>query len=148
ASHELRTPLTALRTEVEVSLGKPLTLDEAIHALGNVLEELARMSRLTDQLLTLSRRDAGVEHLALAPLDLYPVVAGVVETMQPLAETKDVQLRLDGKGPVPVTGDESLLRQVFINLLDNALKYTPEKGKVIVRIGREGEAAKVSVEDT
>jgi heavy metal sensor kinase len=148
ASHELRTPLTALRTEVEVILGKPLTLDDATQALGNVLEELVRMSRLTDQLLTLSRRDAGVEQLTLSPLDLYSLVVGVVDTMQPLAAAKEVQLRLDGEGPVPVAGDESRLRQVFINLLDNALKYTPERGRVTVRVGRRGETAIVAVEDT
>ncbi len=148
ASHELRTPLTALRTEVEVTLGKPLTLDDAMQALGNVLEELVRMSRLTDQLLMLSRRDAGVEQLTLCPVDLHALVADVVDTMQPLAEAKEVQLRLDGEGPVPVAGDESRLRQVFINLLDNALKYTPERGRVTVRVGCRGEAAIVAVEDT
>src|SRR5439155_21810754 len=61
ASHELRTPLTVLRSEVEVALGKPLTADDHRELLETILEELTRMSRLTDQLLTLSRRDAGVE---------------------------------------------------------------------------------------
>jgi two-component system, OmpR family, heavy metal sensor histidine kinase CusS len=148
ASHELRTPLTALRAEVEVTLGKPLTLDNATQALGNILEELVRMSRLTDQLLTLSRRDAGVEQLTLTPLDLHSLAAGVVDTMQPLAEAKEVQLRLDGEDPVQVAGDEGRLRQVFINLLDNALKFTPERGRVTVRVERRGEAAVVAVEDT
>jgi heavy metal sensor kinase len=148
ASHELRTPLTALRTEVEVALGKQLTLAEALLVLGNVLEELVRMSRLTDQLLTLSRRDAGVEELTKVPLSLGALVAGVVEAMQPLAEAKGVLLSLHGKDNVVVAGDEGRLRQVFINLLDNALKYTPAGGRVSVRVERHGQMAIVVVEDT
>ena len=144
ASHELRTPLTALRTEVEVTLSKPLALEDAVQALGNVLEELVRMSRLTDQLLTLSRRDAGVEHLTLSSLDLHSLVAGVVDTMQPLAEAKVVELWLDGEGPAPVTGDESRLRQVFINLLDNAAKCPKWKGDRSDRTG--GRGGQVTVE--
>jgi heavy metal sensor kinase len=148
SSHELRTPLTALRTEVEVALSKPLTLADAIVVLGDVLEELVRMSRLTDQLLTLSRRDAGVERFVPSLLDLHALVAGVVDAMRPLAEAKEVLLRLDGESPVPVAGDEGRLRQVFINLVDNAVKYTPTGGSVTVRVGQRSRAAIVAIEDT
>jgi heavy metal sensor kinase len=149
ASHELRTPLTVLRSEVEVGLGRTLTVAEHRDLLGAILEELGRMSRLTDQLLTLSRRDAGVEHLVAVTLDLGPVVGGVVEALRPLAEAKGVRLRLEAEAPsCPVAGDEALLRQVFINLLDNALKYTPEGGEVTVRLGQAGRAAIVVVADT
>jgi two-component system, OmpR family, heavy metal sensor histidine kinase CusS len=148
ASHELRTPLTALRMEVEVALGRTQTVDEAVQALGNILEELVRMSHLTDQLLTLSRRDAGVEQLARTPQDLHALVAGVVDSMQALAESKEIQLQIEGRGPLWVKGNESSLRQVFINTLDNALKFTPEKGKVIVRIIRLNGTVRVTVADT
>jgi len=148
ASHELRTPLTALRTEVEVALGKALTQTQVFGVLENVLEEIVRMSRLTDQLLALSRRDAGVEQLVATPLDLPILVAGVVDALRPLAEAKDVQLRFEGESFVAVPGDEGRLRQVFINLLDNALKYTPPKGTVTVRVGRQGGKAFVAVADT
>jgi heavy metal sensor kinase len=148
ASHELRTPLTALRTEVEVALRKPLSAAEQQQLLGSLLEELGRMSRLTDQLLTLSRRDAGVEQFDPAPLDLHSLVAGVVDTMQPLAESNGLRLRLDGQGLVQVVGDAGRLRQVFINLLDNALKYTPAGGTVTVRVGQRDLSATVAVVDT
>jgi heavy metal sensor kinase len=147
ASHELRTPLTVLRTEVEVALGKArVPADQEL--LGNMLEELGRMSRLTDQLLTLSRRDAGVEQATPVPVALLPLVAGVVDAMTPLAEARGVRLRLDPQGPAVVAGDEGRLRQVLINLLDNALKYTPARGTVTVRAGCRGGEGFIEVEDT
>jgi heavy metal sensor kinase len=148
ASHELRTPLTVLRTEVEVAQGKTLSPAEYQHLLGNVLEELARMTRLTDQLLTLSRRDAGVEQFTPAPLNLHAVVSSVVEGLRPLAESREVSLRLDGETAVQVAGDEGRLRQVFINVLDNALKYTPQGGTVTVQIRRQASGGVVTVADT
>jgi heavy metal sensor kinase len=148
ASHELRTPLTALRAEVEVALAGQLTALDHQRLLGSVLEELVRLSRLTDQLLTLSRRDAGVEQFHAAPVPLSALVAGVVEAMQPLADARGVRLRLDDNPGTEVAGDEGRLRSVFINLLDNALKYTPAGGTVTVRVSRRGTAGVVAVEDT
>jgi signal transduction histidine kinase len=118
------------------------------HLLGNILEELVRMSRLTDQLLSLSRRDAGVEQFAPAPLALHLLAAGVVDTLRPLAESKGVQLRLDTEAPVQITGDEGRLRQVLINVLDNSLKYTCEGGTVTVRVGQTDRAGIVTIADT
>jgi heavy metal sensor kinase len=148
ASHELRTPLTALRTEVEVALGKQLTAPEHRQLLAGILEELGRMSRLTDQLLTLSRRDAGVEHFTPGPVGLNALLAGLVDALQPLAESKGLQLRLESERPVAVVGDEGRLRQVFLNLLDNSLKYTPGGGSVTVRVGGRNLPGTVAVEDT
>jgi len=75
-------------------------------------------------------------------------VAGVVETMRPLAESKGLSLRLNGDGALWVRGDEARLRQVFYNLFDNAIKYTPEGGTVEVAAGRRGSSAVVTVRDT
>jgi heavy metal sensor kinase len=148
ASHELRTPLTALRTEVEVALGKSLSPAEHQQLLAGLLEELVRMSRLTDQLLTLSRRDAGVEQFNPVPLDLAGLAASVVEVMRPLAESRGLHLHFDERARVTVEGDEGRLRQVVVNVLDNALKYTPEGGRVAVRVDRHGRNAVLLVEDT
>ncbi len=148
ASHELRTPLTALRSEVEVALRKQLSAAEHQQLLGSVLEELGRLSRLTDQLLALSRRDAGVEQIDAVAVELRSLVAGVADALQPLAVAKGLQLRLVGEAPIQLQGDPGRLRQVFINLLDNAIKYTPAGGTVTVQIGKRNLSAFVAVQDT
>jgi heavy metal sensor kinase len=147
ASHELRTPLTAIRTEAEVALRLPLNTAEYQHLLGSILEECDRLTRLTDQLLTLSREDAGTVRLAREPVDLAALLDSVVETMRPLAEAKELQLHMGEKSVTRIHGDEIRLRQVFYNLLDNAIKYTPAGGTVAVRLEQRNQEAVVTVRD-
>jgi heavy metal sensor kinase len=148
ASHELRTPLTALRAELEAALRQPaLSVEQQRHLLGSLLEECQRLSKLTDQLLTLARQDAGVATTADEPVDLTALVGGVVDTMQPLADEKGIELRDASEGAVPLRGDGSRLRQVFYNLIENAIKYTAPGGKVIVRAEQRDAAAVVTVRD-
>src|SRR5205823_2269078 len=92
ASHELRTPLTAIRTETEVALRRPLGTNECRQLLGSILEECDRLTRLTDQLLTLSREDAGAAQQPREPVDIAGLVETVVETMRPLAEARNLSL--------------------------------------------------------
>jgi heavy metal sensor kinase len=148
ASHELRTPLAALRAEAEIALGKPLSAEEHQELLGSILEECDRLGRLTDQLLSLSREDARAAAPIREPLDLAALVDGVTETMRPLAEAKGLRLVSGSKGPVAVLGDEARLREVFYNLLDNAIKYTAEGGRVEVAVGQRDGQAVVTVRDT
>jgi heavy metal sensor kinase len=148
ASHELRTPLTAIRTEAEVALAKPLTAAEHLDLLGSILEECGRLTRLTEQLLALAREDAGASPQAHEPLDLAALLGAVAETMRPLAEAKGLRLDVRGADGLGVHGDSARLRQVFYNLLDNAVKYTPEGGSIEVRLGRGGHEAVVTVRDT
>jgi heavy metal sensor kinase len=148
ASHELRTPLTAIRTEVEVALARPLDLAEHQQLLGSILEECSRLSRLTDQLLALAREDARVAHQAQEPVDLASLMADVAETMLPLAEAKELHLRVKVKAAALVRGDASRLREVFFNLLDNGIKYTPKGGEVEARVDQNGSEAIVTVRDT
>jgi heavy metal sensor kinase len=147
ASHELRTPLAAIRAEAEVALSEPSVAPDQRHLLGSILEECGRLTRLTEQLLALAREDAGVGRAAGEPVDLAELVGGAAETMRPLAEARG--LRLDFAGtPARVKGDGARLRQVFYNLIDNAIKYTPEGGEVEVRVeARLGDAV-VTVRDT
>jgi heavy metal sensor kinase len=148
ASHELRTPLAALRAEAEVALSRPDVPPEQQFLLGSILEECERLGRLTDQLLTLAREDAGVgPPLVQEEVNLAALVAGVTETMRPLADARAVRLHFTGK-PVTVRGDPARLRQVFYNLVDNAIKYTPEGGTVQVEVESSGGSAIASVRDT
>jgi heavy metal sensor kinase len=148
ASHELRTPLTVIRTEAEVALAKPLDGGEYRNLLSSILEECERLTRLTDQLLALAREDAGAGRPTLESLDLSAVVHGVVEDMRPLAEARGLGLRMEANGAAPVHGDALRLRQVFFNLVDNAIKYTPSGGEVAVRVDRRDGEAVVTVRDT
>lgn len=148
ASHELRTPLTAIRTETEVALGRPSMPAEHQHLLGSILEECERLTRLTDQLLTLSREDAGVARPVRESIDLAALVSEVVDTMRTVGEAKGIELHLVGSDAVPMHGDEARLRQVFYNLLDNAIKYTPSGGAINVQVNRTGGQAVVTVHDT
>jgi heavy metal sensor kinase len=148
ASHELRTPLTAIRTETEVALGKSLTTADYHFLLGSILEECQRLTRLTDQLLTLCREDAGKMPPLREPVDLTRLIEVVVETMRPLAEIKRLQIDTAGNGPWRIQGDATRLRQVFYNLLDNAIKYTPEGGKIEIQLGKSDHAAVVRLRDT
>jgi heavy metal sensor kinase len=149
ASHELRTPLTAIRTEAEVALGRSLPASDYQQLLGSVLEECERLTRLTDQLLALSREEAGVARLVREPVDVAALVGRVTETMRPLAEAKGLDLRWQpaGNGRL-VAGDETRLREVFYNLLDNAIKYTPPGGRIEIRLVHQDRAAVVTLRDT
>jgi two-component system sensor histidine kinase BaeS len=96
----------------------------------------------------LSREDAGMIPQACGPVDLSSLVAGVVETMRPLTEAKGLRLQAGGNGPLGIHGDEARLRQVFYNLLDNAIKYTSEGGTIEVQLARHDKTAMVSIRDT
>ena len=148
ASHELRTPLTAIRTEAEVALAKPLGLTEHQQLLGSILEECDRLTRLTDQLLALAREDVCAARQAQQRVNLAALVGEVAETMRPLADAKELRLDVEVNGATWVLGDAPRLREVFFNLIDNGIKYTPEGGEVALWVGQNGLEAVVTVRDT
>lgn len=148
ASHELRTPLTAIRSVGEVALREPAGGEACREAIGSMLEETDRLTGLTDNLLTLARGEAGKARLALAPTDLAGLVGEVVDELHVLAEEKEQDLAWAGGPPVTATVDAATLRQAVINVLHNAIRYTPRGGRVRVAIGTEqGGAAVIDVDD-
>jgi heavy metal sensor kinase len=148
ASHELRTPLAVLRTEAELALARSDGRAEQQQLLGSILEECERLTKLTDQLLTLSREDAGVAKANREPVDLSSLVRDVADTLSPLAEAGQIRLEVRAEHPAIVRGDAARLRRVFVNLLDNALKYTPHGGAVNVELSVASGCATVDVRDT
>ena len=148
ASHELRTPLTALKGQVEVALARPREPDEYRAVLGVVNEEVDRLIHLVGSLLTLARADAGEIPLAREPISLGDAVSGAVEQLEPLADQRGISLILEPGPETTIEADESLLLQLLLNLLDNAIKYTPATGTVQVSWAVKGESAFVTVSDS
>jgi len=130
ASHELRTPLTALRTVGEVGLREPRTPAEYRDIVGSMLEEAGRLTRLVEDLLALSRFDSNRVPLAPEPLDLGVLAREVASHLGVLAEEKSIDLRVHTHGHTMVLADRPTLRQAVINVLDNAIKYSPT-GKTV-----------------
>ncbi len=148
ASHELRTPLTVLRGELE-SLAQDAQLKvHTRESLGSLLEEVDRLSEIVESLLALSRLDAGEASAERVKFDLAELVTTTAEQMSLLAEDKGIKVECDAAPDVIVEGDRSRMKQVVVNLLDNAIKYTPNGGRVLLRIARDGDHAILEVADT
>ncbi len=129
ASHELRTPLTILRGEAEVALRKERSADEYRAVLASGLEEIQRMGRIVEDLLLLAKGDLGEVTVEKTPLDLAPFLRELGDQAQALAAAGELQLTLAGGPSAVVMADPLRLRQLFWNLLDNAVKYTPPGGR-------------------
>jgi len=147
-SHELRTPLTAIRSVGEVGLRGHR--DEAGYRaiIGSMLEEVERLADLVDRLLALSRAEARFATLSLEDVDLCELADEVVGHLGVLAEEKGQSLRVEREAGLVVRGDRVVLRQALINLVDNAIKFTPRGGTIRVRVTREGNDAVVEVVDS
>jgi len=149
ASHELRTPLTAIRSVGEVALQRSLSAPGYREVIGSMLEEVDRLTRLVESLLTLTRGESGRIQPTLEIVNLSGLAVSVVEHLRVLAEEKEQSLAIDVAAEVSAKCDPAILRLGLINVLDNAIKYTPGRGtiRVGVRETSSGEAA-IEVEDT
>ncbi len=148
ASHELKTPLTVLRADIERTMQSPNVADDQLPALEEALAETARMADLVDSLLTLARADEGRFDLYREPLNLEPVVREVMETAVILGEASGVRITLERVDPITVDADAVRLRQLFLNLVTNAVKYTQKNGNVTISLEDRGDHAAFVVQDT
>jgi signal transduction histidine kinase len=148
ASHELRTPLTVLRADVERAMSANVPPSEQLVALEEALHETTRMADLVDSLLTLARADEGRFDLHRKPIDLEPLVHDVFETAVILGEEAGLHVNLTAAESVVVLADPTRLRQLFLNLITNAIKYTTRGGEVELRLVRRGDEVTFTVRDT
>ncbi len=148
-SHDLRTPLTAVSGWSQALLdGATETPDEVRHAAETIHNEAARMARLVNDLLDLARMESGQLQLQRREVDLSEIVADVYRSQSPRARARQIDLRLDAPQPLPVYGDPDRLTQVFTNLVDNALTYTPSGGEVHLATRAVDGSAEGAVSDT
>jgi two-component system phosphate regulon sensor histidine kinase PhoR len=148
-SHELRTPLAALKSVIETLHSAALEDKEiAEEFLDRADEEIDRLVQMVEELLELSRIESGEMTLALKSVDIPEVLANAVARLHPQAERAGLQLDLEIAGPLPpVEGDAQQLERVVVNLVHNALKFTPAGGKIRVSAGRTEDGLTVEVED-
>ncbi len=148
ASHELRTPLAALRGEMESVVEQALILPELRDRVGSALEEVDRLAKIVDALFAISRLDAGEAQQERVRFDLALLAAGTTEQMSLLAEDKGLIVDCDVLENVNVEGDRARIKQVVVNLLDNAIKYTPRGGSINLNVHAAGGKAVIEVVDT
>jgi heavy metal sensor kinase len=149
ASHELRTPVAIMRGEAEVALSrKTRSADEYRESLSALQKESERLTHIVEDLFTLTRADAGQYPIQPREFYLDELITDCVHSARTLALAKKISLNFEGAEESPVRADESLLRRMILNLLDNAIKYTPEGGRVTVTCSKIGDQYALSITDT
>jgi heavy metal sensor kinase len=146
-AHELRTPLAALRGDIEMAMRQPTGGDLQQRA-ASQLEEIDRLKRLIDQILVLARAEAGEIPLAMENVDLGSLASTLVDQIEPVAQAREIILRCEQVDGVIVQGDADWLKRLVLNLLDNAIKFTPSGGRVLVDVSRQDVLARLAVRDT
>lgn len=148
ASHELRTPLAVLATQADLALDQARRPEDYRSALQEIRQQAMQMTRLLAELLTLARADYGNVTIDHEELDLTALVADTAATLAPLAEAAGVRLTTAAGAPVAISGDQARLTQLIINLVDNALKHTPDGGAVALEVAVAGERVVLRVTDS
>ena len=148
ASHELRTPLAIMRSELESLVQEPGIAEALRERLGSLLEETEHLSRITEQLMTIARLDAGEARAESVTVDLSELVRNTAEQMQLLAIEKQLSITIKADIRVNVRGDKTRLRQVIVNLLGNAIKYTPNGGSIELKVESKAHTACLTVRDS
>ena len=147
ASHELRTPLTITKGETELALRKPRSPEVYREALESNLEEIDRMSRIVEELLFLSRADLGEVHVASDPVQLDTLVQEIQMQAMVLGKEQQISTTLGQVEPLRVSGDEWRLRELILNVVDNAVKYSLPRGTVELGLTQHRGMARVTVRD-
>ena len=148
ASHELRTPLAIMQAEATLALSKERTEDEYKKSLETISQESTYMSSVIGKLLFLARSDAGKEQFNFEDVDLKDLITGLSTNVEALASDKGIKFTVDAQENLVVSGDKVKLRQLFINILENAVRYTPADGNISVSLVRKDGGALAIISDT
>jgi heavy metal sensor kinase len=147
ASHELRTPLTALRAVGEVALRQPENSAALRDTIGSMLEEAQRLNDLIESLLTLARMESGKVAVSLEPVNFTALVAEVRDSLQVLATEKKQTIGLLRDDSITETADRVLLRQALVNIIHNAIRYSPPQTWIAIRVARRDKQGVIEITD-
>ena len=148
ASHELRTPLAIMQAEATLALSKERTEADYKKSLETISQESTYMSSVIGKLLFLARSDAGKEQLNFEDVDLKDLITGLSTNVEAMAMDKGIKFTVDAHENLVVRGDKVKLRQLFINILENAVRYTPADGNISVSLVRKDDSALATISDT
>jgi signal transduction histidine kinase len=149
ASHELRTPLAVIQTYLELLFRHPSkTIEEESETIFKSLTEVKRINNLVEELLTLARSDSNEQQIRPEYFKMDRLLSLIVEQFIPIAEMKDIRIKASIDRELNYFGDQERLHQLFVILLDNALKFTPTKGTVFISCKKEGNYLKIIMKDT
>jgi heavy metal sensor kinase len=150
AAHELRTPINALRSRLEVTLEQERTPDEYRKILGETAEQMATLTESVQAMMRLAQSEAGLRAEDRVPVELGPLLRDVAEFFEPLADEQGLKLEVGPIAEASIDGEPTWLHRCFANLIDNAVRYTPEGGSINVcsELVQEGAAIEVRVRDT
>ncbi len=148
AAHELRTPLTALKGRIDVTLSRPRPVSEYTATLQDMEGQVDRLINLSNDLLFMARLDQRERPFQLEPIKLHDFLGAIVEQVSPLAAAKQIELSEAVPDDLSIQGDIDLLIRLFLNLLDNAIKYTPEHGQVAIIAQSDTQQVTISITDT
>jgi heavy metal sensor kinase len=146
-AHDLRTPLAALRGEIELALQRRANDETEQRALVSQIEELDKLKRLIDHVLTLARAESGQIHLRFSAVDVGELATFLVEQLEPVAQARGVNLACERSGSTLATADASWLERLLLNLLDNAMKFTPAGGSIVVGVQGTEDGVRLDVRD-
>lgn len=149
ASHEMRTPLTIMSGEMEVALKKTRGVNEYKNIIASSKQEVDRLTQLVENLLFLARVNPGKQLISFSSVDITDLVSSVIAGFKNQINDKKLVVHLETPAEsVTIQGNESMLKQLFFNLLENAIKYTPEKGKIWISIIPKKTVVQILIKDT
>lgn len=147
ASHELRTPIAIMKAGIEVALSRERDICNYQQVLANTLDDLGRLSKIIENLFILAKADTGRCEIHMERMNLCPVITDVAEQLRLITETKNISISTEKMEDVFIQGDELLIRMMLLNLVDNAVKYTPQNGTISLFMSKDSENVKIIIKD-